>query len=204
MFVSAYHILAHFFTIVLCFFREKLGGHGKIDLLLAIIFFACYDYPHFYIKELYSTEKHSLLYAFPIKTKDKNMQQRKEFCVLDKHLYQCISSEISTDKVFLTNKQMLHMADKHAEVFQEILSQIQNTITDPDYIIKDEKHVQTGLVVKQIASSSSMVEHTFIVLRLYTGIPKAGFGNSVISGWKISDKRLQGYLRNKTILYRKK
>ena len=132
------------------------------------------------------------------------MQQRKEFCVLDTHLYNCISSDISTDKVFLTNKQILHMADKHAEVFQEILSQIQNTITDPDYIIKDEKHEQTGLVVKQIASSSSMVEHTFIVLRLYTGIPKAGFGNSVISGWKISDKRLQGYLRNKTILYMKK
>ena len=43
----------------------------------------------------------------------------------------------------------------------------------------------------------------FIVLRICTDTYNGEFANSIISGWKISEKRLQSYLRNKKILYTK-
>ena len=67
-----------------------------------------------------------------------------ELCTLNINVYRCISEEISTDRVVLTDKQIIHMENSHPEAYKD-----------------------------------------------------------VISGWKISEKRLQSYLRNKKILYTK-
>ena len=127
----------------------------------------------------------------------------KDLCSLDKRLYQCISDNIDTDQVVLTDKQILHIADKHPDAYNDVLMELNATIACPDYIIKDEKHNHTDLVVRKISSEKEPNEHTFIVLRICTDSHHGKFANSVISGWKISDKRLQSYLRNKVVLYKK-
>ena len=127
----------------------------------------------------------------------------KELCSLDKKLYKCISDVIDTDQVVLTDKQILHIADKHPDAYNDVLIELNATIACPDYIIKDEKHDNTGLVIRKITSDKKCKEHTFIVLRICTDSHHGKFANSVISGWKISDKRLQSYLRNKVVLYKK-
>ena len=118
--------------------------------------------------------------------------------VLDIELYRCITEQIDTDRVIITEKQLVHMAEHHPEAYSETLIDLKATIQKPDYIFRDEKHENTGLVVKQMSSGS---ESLHIVLRICTDSQGGEFANSVISGWKISDKRLENYIRNKTILY---
>ncbi len=127
----------------------------------------------------------------------------KVLCYLDTDLYSCVSPDIATEKVVLTNKAVYHIIDHHPEAYNDVLIDLKQTILEPDYIIKDERHLNTGLVVKEIISESEEKEHTFIVLKICTNTEDGRFSNSIISGWKISEKRLQSYLRNKAILYKR-
>lgn len=127
----------------------------------------------------------------------------KELCSLDIELYKCISADIDTDKVVLTDNQLIHMADRHPEAYDDVLIELKETILDPDYIICDKKHKDTGLVIRKIPSESELNSHTFIVLRICTDSNNGELANSIISGWTINDKRLQNYLRNKPVLYKR-
>lgn len=76
---------------------------------------------------------------------------------------------------------------------------MKQVIEKPDYIFSDDKHKNTGLVVKRIMSEKGNIQ---LVLRICTSDDAPGYKNSIISCWEISDKRLQNYLRNKRILYK--
>lgn len=127
--------------------------------------------------------------------------QNRELCKLNIELYSCISKDIDTDRVILTDKQLLHIAEKHPEAYNDVLIELNNTIQNPDYIINDEKNDNTGLVIRALPNTEPQ-KHSFIVLRICTDSQDGLMANSVISGWKISEKRLRSYLRNKTVLYR--
>lgn len=123
-----------------------------------------------------------------------------ELGVLDTDIYNCISSKLDTDRVIISNKQLDHIADHHPEAYDEALIELKSTLESPDYIFKDDKHSDTGLVVKAIPAGNT---YLYIVLKVCTDSKGGKFANSVISGWKISESRLNNYLRNKTILYKK-
>lgn len=127
----------------------------------------------------------------------------KELCNLDVNIYRCITENIDTDRVVLTNKSVLHIADHHPDAYNDVLIELKDTILSPDYIISDGKHENTGLVIKRIESDAESGQHTFIVLKVCTDSQNGQLANSIISGWKISDKRLNSYLRNKQVLYKK-
>ncbi len=126
-----------------------------------------------------------------------------ELCSLDVELYRCVSEKISTDRVVLTNKSVIHMANHHPEAYNDVLIALKETIKEPDYIFRDDNHEDTGLVIKEIEHGGEDKEHSFVVLKICTDTKDGQLANSVISGWKIGDKRLQSYLRNKRILYKK-
>ena len=119
---------------------------------------------------------------------------------LDVNIYSCISSQIYTDRVVITDKQLDHIADHHPEAYDETLIELKSILASPDYIFKDDNHIDTGLVVKAIRSADS---YLYIVVKVCTNSNGGKFANSVISGWTISERRLKNYLRNKTILYKK-
>ena len=123
-----------------------------------------------------------------------------ELGALNKRIYECISPDIDTERVIITDKQLDHIADHHPEAYDETLIELKTTLTDPDYIIKDDKHIDTGLVIKSIPYGN---EHLYIVLKICTDSQNGKLANSIISGWKISEARLRNYLRNKTVLYKK-
>ena len=113
-------------------------------------------------------------------------------------IYKCISNEYITDEVVITEKQLLHIKEKHPEAYDNTISYIKCILEQPDYIIKD-KHPNTCLVIKQIMSCE---KHLLLVLRICTSCDK-GYKNSIITSWEISDTRLNNYLRNKQILYKR-
>lgn len=122
---------------------------------------------------------------------------------MDKELYSCITPGISTNKVVLTNKAIDHMISRHPESYEDVLIELKETILSPDYIIRDLKHEDTGLVIKRMFSDLGSEFHTFVVLKVCTNPMSDRWANSVISGWRMSEKRLKSYLRNKQVLYRK-
>ena len=126
----------------------------------------------------------------------------KELCSLNVDIYKCITEDIDTDRVVLTNKSIIHISDHHPDAYDQVLIELKDTIVDPDYIILDENRINTGLVIRKIKQLESN-EHTFIVIKICTDSKNGQLANSVISGWKISEKRLQSYLRNKRVLYKK-
>lgn len=118
---------------------------------------------------------------------------------LDKRLYQCITEDICTDEVIITERQIQHIKDRHPESYFINIEYLKEAIIEPDYIIED-KHKKTGLIIKKINVKGNYIQ---VVLRICTSNDKQDYKNSIISSWQISEARLQNYLRNKKILYKR-
>ena len=118
---------------------------------------------------------------------------------IDKEIYKCITEDIITDEVIITNNQIEHIKIRHNESLDLAMSAVEETLLDPDFIFRD-KHLYTGLVVKLLEVDNL---HLQVVLRICTSNDTKGYKNSIISCWVISKSRLANYLRNKEILYRK-
>ena len=118
---------------------------------------------------------------------------------IDKEIYKCITEDIITDEVIITNNQIEHIKIRHNESLDLAMSTVEETLLDPDFIFRD-KHPNTGLIVKLLEVDNL---HLQVVLRICTSNDTKGYKNSIISCWVISKSRLANYLRNKEILYRK-
>lgn len=118
---------------------------------------------------------------------------------LDWNIYGCISSDSVTDEVIITEEQMAHIRGRHPEAYIDTLHYVREILKDPDYIFRDRRP-NTGLVVKKILNEE---ECSLLVLKIITSEDDTNYKNSVITSWKITEKRLNNYLRNKEIIYKK-
>lgn len=117
---------------------------------------------------------------------------------IDRNIYRCITEDIVTDEVIITDERIQHIKDRHPNDYEDVMLRMGEALVKPDYILKDNNE-NTGLVIKAMESSNENVQ---MVLRIYTSKEIEEYKNSIISCWKISDKRLKNYLRNRDILYR--
>lgn len=117
---------------------------------------------------------------------------------LDPAIYCCIASNLVTTRVVITGNRMLHIMERHPDSYPMVLAGLQQTIQDPDYILRDDRHVDTGLVIRRLQGESN---HMMVVLRICTDMSQGIGANSIISGWVISTQRLERYLRSTPILY---
>ena len=81
---------------------------------------------------------------------------------INKSIYSCITEDIVTDEVIITDNQLQHILHRHPEVYKEVTDYLNDIISAPDFIIKDE-HKNTGLVVKRIKTKE---EYAQMVLRI--------------------------------------
>ena len=119
--------------------------------------------------------------------------------ILDWTIYDCISSNHITDEVIIAEEQMIHIRERHPEAYIDTIHYVREILDDPDYIFKD-KRPNTGLVVKKIFNNE---ENSLPVLKIITSDDNKDYKNSVITSWKITEKRLNNYLHNKEIIYKK-
>lgn len=103
--------------------------------------------------------------------------------------------DILTNEVIVTYKQIGHIKEEHIGIYEKYKDNLNEIITKPDYIVKDTKHKETGLVIKKYDKNA------VVVLKLNTsdGVKK----NSIITMWEIKDKRLQRYLLTHETIYKK-
>ena len=117
---------------------------------------------------------------------------------INKDIYRCITPDIPDDEVIITNNQISHIKEGHPDSAERVFAFMEDVLKDPDYIFED-KHENSGLVVKKIRTDENMQ----LVLKIATSRTHVGYKNSIISGWMISDKRLKRYLKKKKVIYRK-
>ncbi len=116
-------------------------------------------------------------------------------CKLNKSLYCKINSNITTDEVIITYKQIDHINEQRKGGYDKYKNKLEEIIISPDYIIEDTKHINTGLVIKQYD------RNVVVVLKLNTNSDNKK--NSIITIWEIKDKRLQRYLLTHKTIYKR-
>lgn len=103
-------------------------------------------------------------------------------------------NKIVTDEVIITFKQIEHINEERLGVYDKYKDKLKEVIENPDYIIEDTKHKNTGLIIKKYDKN--------IVLVLKINTSENDKKNSIITIWEIKEKRLNRYLLTHKILYK--
>lgn len=122
----------------------------------------------------------------------------REVCKLDVEKYRCVSQNIATDEVIITDERIAHIQERHPEDYERFSAYIPKIIQEPDYIIEDA-HPNTAMVLKEIVEYG---EKFRLTLRLITPEDHPGYKNSVITFMKTREAEWKRLIRNKKILYK--
>ena len=118
---------------------------------------------------------------------------------IDKNIYKCITEDIVTDEVIITDNQIQHIKDRHPNNYERFSPYFSEIISKPDYIIESPK-LNTALVLKEIKTADEVFK---TVIRLVTSTDNPAYKNSIITFMKIDEKEWNRLLRNKKNLYKK-
>ena len=133
------------------------------------------------------------------KTNDKEEVDVHIVGKIDKNIYKCITEDIVTDEVIITDNQIEHIKIRHPNDFERFSSYFGEIVKNPDYIVETKKP-KTALILKEIQSENEVFK---TVLRLVTSEDNPEYKNSIITFMKIDEKEWDRLLRNKKILYKK-
>lgn len=118
---------------------------------------------------------------------------------LDKEIYGCVSREIVSENVIITEERIKHIMQRHPNDFEQYYSYIPQIICKPDYIIESKKE-NTAVILKEIKKGGEKFK---LILKLKIEKEPIGYENSIISFWKIGETTWQKTLKNKKVLYKK-
>lgn len=118
---------------------------------------------------------------------------------IDRDVYKCVTENIVTDEVIITDERIKHIKERHPNDFERYCGALKEIVEDPQYIIETNKPY-TALILKEFMQGN---ERFKTVLRLTTSHDNPEFKNSIITFMKINEKEWDRLLRNKVILYRK-
>ncbi len=117
---------------------------------------------------------------------------------LDIEKYKCVSEDITTDEVVITDERIQHIKEHHPNDFERYQNYIPQIVEQPDYILESDMP-HTAFLMKEVKEAEEKFQ---LIMRLKVSTDPEGYKNSVITFLKISDKKWNKYLRNKKILYK--
>lgn len=118
---------------------------------------------------------------------------------LNRDIYKCVTEDIVTDEVVITDNQIEHIRERHPNDYERFSQFFSEIVSAPDYIIETNKP-NTALVLKEIKMGHEVFK---TVVRLVTSKDDPSYKNSIITFMKIDEKEWNRLLRNKKILYKK-
>lgn len=118
---------------------------------------------------------------------------------INKDIYKCVTEDIVTDEVIITDNQIQHIMNRHPNDYERFSQYFSEIIEAPDYIIEANKP-NTAFVLKQIKKDGDNFQ---MILRLKTSQDPKEYKNSIITFLKIEQRKWDKYLRNKKILYKR-
>lgn len=117
---------------------------------------------------------------------------------IDLEKYRCVTNDIVTDEVIITDNQIAHIKERHPNDYERYFKYAGEILKNPDYILEAGKP-DTAFVLKHIVDNNKCYE---MIVRLKTSRDPAEHKNSVITFLKIDRKRYNRYIRTKKILYK--
>lgn len=117
---------------------------------------------------------------------------------IDIDKYRCVSSDINTDEVIITEERIQHIKNRHPHDFERYFQYISKMLSEPEYIFESKKP-NTAFIMNTFRENGKNFE---LILRLKTSSDNENFKNSIITFMKISDRKRDKYIRNKRILYK--
>jgi len=118
---------------------------------------------------------------------------------IDIEKYKCVSADIATDEVVITEKQIQHIAERHPNDYERFSMYFPQIVAEPDYILEANKPY-TAVILKEIKDRGEVFK---TVLRLAVYSDGRNRKNSIITFMRIDKKDFERLLRNKAILYKR-
>lgn len=122
----------------------------------------------------------------------------RKICDLDMELYKCVSPDIRTGEVIITEERIRHIQERHPDDFERYSRHIAGMIQHPQYILEDA-FPNTAVILQEVSADG---EQFRLVLKIAVSRDAPDKKNSVITFMKISEKKFRKYLRNKKVLYK--
>nr|DAR23501.1 MAG TPA: minor capsid protein [Caudoviricetes sp.] len=118
---------------------------------------------------------------------------------IDKDIYSCVTNDIVTDEVILTEERIAHIKEHHPNDYERYGRFIKQMLEEPDYII-DSKSPNTAFVLKAFKEDAKQFR---LILRLHTSTDETGYKNSVITFQYVKAKEYRRLVKNKNVLYKR-
>lgn len=112
---------------------------------------------------------------------------------INREIYKCITEDIITDEVIITDNQIQHIKYRHPNDYERFSEYFGEIVSNPDYIVETPKP-NTALILKEIIIEKEQFK---TVLRLVTSSDNREYKNSIITFMKIDEKEWNRLLRNK-------
>ena len=117
---------------------------------------------------------------------------------LDIEIYKCVTADIQTDEVIITDERVQHIKERHPNDFERYCQYMREIIENPEYIVEANKP-KSALLLKTVTEGEDVFK---TVLRLITSDDDPAFKNSIITFMKIDDKEYKRLVKNKKVLYK--
>ncbi len=117
---------------------------------------------------------------------------------INRNIYKCITNDIVTDEVIITDERIGHIKERHPDDYERYYEYLKEIVEHPQYIVETNKPY-TALILKEFMEGEEQFK---TVMRLRTSHDNPDFKNSIITFMKINDKEWKRMLKNKRILYK--
>lgn len=103
--------------------------------------------------------------------------------------------KLKTDELIVTNERIEHIKSRHPEDFNLFEKYGLSVVVEPDFIIKDEKNVNTVFMVKKLENTNLN-----LVVKIILETDEKDLKNSVMTFYRIRERNLKKLVdRNKTL-----
>lgn len=117
---------------------------------------------------------------------------------INREIYKCVTEDIRTDEVIITDERIQHIKDRHPDDFELYCECISLAVEYPEYIIEANKE-NSALILKSFFKNDKKFK---TVLKIATSKDDVQFKNSIITFMKIDEKEWRRLIKNKKILYK--
>ena len=105
---------------------------------------------------------------------------------------------LQTDEIIVTDERIDHIKNRHPEDYSLFTIYGASSVSDPDFLIKDEKNRGTVFMVKKLPDTNLNV-----VVRVVLESDDIKLKNSVMTFYRLRDKNLKKLIAKNALLYKK-
>lgn len=111
---------------------------------------------------------------------------------LDRGIFKCVTGDIVTDEVIITEVQIKHIKERHPGDYEKYFQYVQAVIEESDYILEENKP-DSAVLLKNITANEKNYK---LILRFKTSRDPEEYKNSVITFLSVDEKDWKRLLKN--------